>query len=193
MCPRVEFDEANHIYRVNGRVVPSVTQLLPKSEYLQNMDPERLSELADEGKANHAAVEEFLHTRKATCGYLEGVEKFLADYDRELGNLVAAERAMGSIRGFAGTADMIFEHAIVDLKRSFGDRKIHALQTAGYNFLAVENALTRPVKKHYILVSHDDGTYEAVNVYNDRAEVIFLGLVSKWHIEANIQNYFRGV
>lgn len=188
---RIEFDPATHTYRVDGKVVPSVTQLLPKQDYF--VSDERLAECAEEGTANHEAVKEFLQTGESTCGYTDAVKKFMNDMKSEIGGLVCFEIPLPSARGFAGTPDMIFEHAVVDLKRTFGNRKIHALQTAGYNILAVENGLIYPTKKHYILVCYEDGGYDLNMVYDSLAEMTFLSLVQKYKIDKALEYYMNKI
>lgn len=187
---RIEFDPVKHIYRVDGKIVPSVTQLLPKQDYY--VSDERLAECAEEGEANHREVEEYFRTGKSTSPYTDAVERFVDEQRSIIGGLVACETPLASEKGFVGTPDMIFENAIVDLKRTFGNRKIHALQTAGYNLLAVENGIIRPTKLHYILVIRDGG-YDMTQVYDSMAETIFLSLVQKHRIEKSVEYYMNKI
>jgi len=188
---RIDFDPVTHTYRVDGKVMPSVTQLLPKQDYF--VSDERLAECADEGTANHEAVKEFLRTGESTCGYTDAVKKFMDEMKSEIGGLVCCEIPLASNKGFCGTPDMIFEHAIVDLKRTFGNRKLHALQTAGYNILAVENGLIQTTKKHYILVCHEDGGYDLNMVYDPYAESTFLSLVARFKIDKALEYYMNKI
>lgn len=187
---RLTFDETSHSYRWDGKIVPSVTQLLPKQDYF--VSDERLAECAAEGTANHKEIEEFLKTGISTSPITDAMAIFLEDHKESLGSLVSCETPMYSLKGFAGTPDIIFENAIVDLKRTCGNKKIHALQTAGYNFLAVENGLIKPTKLHYVLVL-SDGKPEPVNVYDSMAENIFLSLLSKYKIEKSLEYYFNKI
>jgi hypothetical protein len=193
MCEksRIVFDEASHTYRVDGKIVPSVTQLLPKQDYF--VSDERLAECAAEGTANHKEVEEFLRSGISTSPLTDAMQNFMSDYRETIGGLVACEMPLGSIKGFAGTPDLIFENAVVDLKRSFSNKKIHALQTAGYNLLAVENGLIHSTKLQYILVIKDDGGYDLTNVYDSMAETIFLGLLSKYKIDKSLEYYLNKI
>jgi len=188
---RLVFDEASHIYRADGKIVPSVTQLLPKQDYF--VSDERLAECAVEGTANHKEIEEFLKSGISTSPYTDSMLNFMEDHRGIIGNLVATETPLFSIKGFAGTADVIFENAIVDLKRTCGNKKIHALQAAGYNILAVENGLIKPTKLHYILVLNSDGEYNVTNVYDSMAENIFLSLLSKYKIDKSLEYYLNKI
>jgi len=188
---RIVFDPETHTYRVDGKIVPSVTQLLPKPDFF--VSDERLAECAAEGTENHKEVEEFFRTGKSTSPYTDAVQRFVEENKKTTGGLVACELPLASIKGFAGTSDMIFENAIVDLKRTIGNKKIHALQTAGYNLLAVENGLIHSTKLHYILVIRDDGGYDLTNVYDSMAENIFLSLLSKYKIEKSLEYYLNKI
>ena len=129
MRPEVVFDEANHTYTAGGVILPSVTQVLPQKDFV--VDAERLEECRKEGKINHAIVQQYFKDGD-TMGMplLEGLRRFIAEHP-ELGRFVGSEVMLASRFRFAGTADMLFENGVVDLKRSIGDRRIHALQKIG--------------------------------------------------------------
>lgn len=188
---RITFDEASHTYRVDGKIVPSVTQLLPKQDYF--VSDERLAECAEEGTAIHKEVEEFLRSGKSTSGYTDAVKKFMEDMKSEIGGIVLFETPLPSSKGFAGTPDLIFENAIVDIKRTFSNKKIHALQTAAYALLAVENGIINQTKKHYILVCKSDGGYDATMVYDGMAETIFLSLLNRYKIDKAVEYYMNKI
>lgn len=56
---KIEFDEDKHEYKVEGKVLPSVSSIMSKmsKEYYSNIDPERLNKAADRGTRVHKAVE----------------------------------------------------------------------------------------------------------------------------------------
>lgn len=186
---RIEFDEVNHVYRVDGKIVPSVTQLLPKQDYF--VTEERLAECAEEGSANHKEVEEFLKSGKSTSPLTDAMQKFMDENKDKTGSVITCEMPLASVRGFAGTPDIVCEKAIVDLKRTFSNKKIHALQTAAYNLLAYENGLIHSTKLHYILVLRSDGEYDLTNVYDSMAETIFLSLLSRHKIDKSLEYYMN--
>lgn len=187
----VSFFPESHTYYADGKLVPSVTNLINTfaKQHDRFVSDERYEECAEEGRANHAAVEDMLSTGKSSCGYTDAVQRFIEEQESLLGELVMYETPLGSKRGFAGTPDMVFEHAIVDLKRSFGDKKIHALQLAGYHALVVENGIITPTKQQYILVADEDGTYSFTQVYHPLAEQTFLSLVARHKIEMSLAHY----
>jgi len=187
----IVLDEENHIYRVDGKIVPSVTQLLPKQDYF--VSDEKLEECAADGSANHAAVKEMLDTGVSTCGYTDAVKQFIEDMKDIIGDLLIYETPMYSPDGFAGTPDMVFKNAIVDLKRSSGNIKIHALQLAGYQLLATQNNVIEPTKQHYILIANEDGTYSISNVYHQYAIQTFKSLITKHKIDKSVEYYLKSI
>lgn len=174
----VIFDASTHTYTAGGVVLPSVTQVLPKNDFF--VSPERLEECRQEGKINHAIVQQYFKDGD-TMGMplLESLRRFIAEHP-EIGRFVGSEVMLASRFRFAGTADMLFENGVVDLKRSIGDRRIHALQTEGYAILAEENGLINPTKIRIILTIDDDGKYKAVPVWNDLARPVFFSCVKRW-------------
>ena len=57
----IEFDEETHIYKVDGKILPSVTTItgiLSSIEY-KEIDPEILKRAAEKGSAVHKAIEDF--------------------------------------------------------------------------------------------------------------------------------------
>ncbi len=178
MRTEVIFDEATHTYTAGGVILPSVTQVLPQKDFF--VDAERLEECRKEGKINHAIVQQYFSDGD-TMGLplLEGLRRFIAEHP-ELGAFVGSEVRMASRFRFAGTADMLFKNGVVDLKRSIGDRRIHALQTEGYAILAEEAGIINPTKIRIILTIDDDGGYKAVPVWNELARPVFFSCVKRW-------------
>ena len=177
MCTLTYNDEL-HEYRMGDIVFPSVTQVLPQKGFF--VSAERLEECRREGKQNHADAEIFLLSGE-TFGseYAEGVKRFMQNVPKEWGKLIGSEVRLWSKHKYAGTADLLFENAVVDMKRTFGDKQIHALQLAGYHFAAVERGLINRNTNHYILTIKD-GNPKWVNVYHELAEIMFLSLVRRW-------------
>ncbi|HPS31607.1 MAG TPA: hypothetical protein PLZ43_15240 [bacterium] len=174
----LSYNDELHEYRFEGRVIPSVTQVLPQKDFF--VSAERLEECRREGKQNHADAELFILSGE-TFGneYAEGVKRFLQKAPKEWGKLIGSEVRLWSNHKYAGTADLLFENAVVDIKRTFGDKQIHALQLAGYHFAAVESGLINRNTNHYILTIKE-GNPKWFNVYHELAEIMFLSLVKRW-------------
>lgn len=193
----VTFDEAKHEYRAGGVIVPSVTGVIPNDwkSVRRIVGADNYEAARKDGVECHKKVEEYL---KGMRKKVPRSDAFLCVFEQfyqhqKIGDLVACEETLYSKRyGFAGRPDMGFERAGVDLKRSLGDVKKHALQMAGYNILFSENGLAKKNKMWWILVVKD-GAYKLVNVYNRLAENMFLALVQKKKIEKSLENYYKTV
>ena len=170
------FDKEMHEYRWGERIVPSVTQLLPKQkfDFISEFD---LALAIEEGNKNHSEVEQYVKSGVVQSAYVIAFMKFLVLHQgvySKLGKLLYSEKMFYSEKyRYAGTPDLIFENGIVDLKRSHGDAKIRALQLAGYHNLAIENKIIHPTKKWFTLVIKDQKP-SPKNIYHPMAERVFL-------------------
>jgi hypothetical protein len=186
----LSFDAVKHEYRNDGRVVPYVTGILPPAEF--HVTPEQLEAARAEGENNHSLVKMFNDTGD-TLGdpFLETYARFLEEAKSAFGELVLYETPLYSKKyGYAGTPDMVFESAVVDLKRTSGDVKRTALQLAGYSLLAVENKIIQKTKNWKELVITGDD-YKLKACYNQHAEDIFIALVKRKQIDIAVENYFK--
>jgi CRISPR/Cas system-associated exonuclease Cas4 (RecB family) len=185
----LEYDDKTHEYKVDGVIVPSVTQLLPKQNF--HVSDEILNNLSIEGSTNHEMLRIY-HESGNTMEdpYLIEFDSFIKENTVKFEKLLAYEKPLFSKKlKFAGTPDMIFKNSIVDLKRSRGNKKYHSLQLAGYNILAHENGF--PKTKNQYIMYMDNGKFKLVNVYNEMAEDIFISLVKKYYIENVVNLYLK--
>lgn len=168
---------------------PSVTELLPPQNYY--CTPDQLEAARNEGIDIHADIKLFLDTGD-TFGlpHVETFKRFMAENEKTLGSLAIYEKRMTSDRlQFNGTPDYVFENATVDLKRTMGNPKYHALQLSGYNLL--RRGLKRGNNRKWFILVIDGDKYTLKNVFNPQAEQIFLSLLAKRRIEIAIENYFK--
>ena len=184
------FDQETHTYGINGVIVPSITQLLPKEDYY--VSKEKLERMKQEGIDSHSMIKMFFDTGKTFDDpMLQALSKFLKENKLALGELLLYEKPLYSEKYlFAGTPDAVFENGIIDFKRSFSDKKRHALQLAGQSILAKENSITK-TKRHFI-TWYDGEMFKYKNVYNSEAENIFLLLVKDHYIGQSINKYLGG-
>ena len=138
------FDEASHIYRHQGRIVPSVTQVLSILSDFSMVDPDRLEASADFGRNVHAAID--LENRGELdeetldgelLPYLNQWRLFI----RESGfKVTASEMRIHNKRfGYAGTCDTLVGQGsswVLDLKTGGIPRSVGA-QLAAYQ-MAIE-------------------------------------------------------
>jgi hypothetical protein len=74
------YNEEWHTYRVNGKIVPSVTQILDDGSY-QNVNPEVLKQAQDRGTLIHKEIEAYV--KRAEKGFTDEFEDFLGIYTKE--------------------------------------------------------------------------------------------------------------
>lgn len=78
--PELTFDEEWHTYRVNGKIVPSVTRLLDDGSY-DNVDPEILKRACERGTLIHKEIETYL--KNDLKGFTDEFYEFLNIYTTE--------------------------------------------------------------------------------------------------------------
>jgi hypothetical protein len=178
-------------YPKEWRGLPSVTEVMPKTDF-SHITPQQLERARIQGTNNHLRVKRFLTNgddRKSP--YIKLFRQFLEENEKQLGRIVIFEEPLASKKhGYKGTADLVFEHGIVDLKRTFWETKRHALQLAGYNMLTAENKILKKTKNRFILTIHtDENCYRLRNVWVDKADEVFLALLKRWQIDQYINAY----
>lgn len=138
------FSAPDHVYRLHGVTVPSVTQVLRATGYItfDGVPPHRLEAARARGERVHRALQFLLEgdlddasIDDEVRGYLTSAERYLRLYIRRV---VAVERRVFSLRhGYAGTVDLVAVHtdgslSIDDFKTGQPDDVAADLQTAGY-------------------------------------------------------------
>lgn len=181
---RLEYDDATHTYLADGVKYPSVTEVLPKQPGHDFVSADRMAQTSEDGKYRHHRISRHLLRADGEeitelSGLEVGVDRFISEHP-EFGAFVGSEKILVSRFRYAGTADILFENAVVDVKRTIGNKRIHSLQCAGYHTAAVESGIIGRNQNWWILQIDDNGKYKAVNVFNALAEPLFLSLVKAW-------------
>lgn len=158
------FNSEKHEYRINGRVVPSVTQLIEAVLERQfAVDAWYL----ERGTAVHACAALIARGKDFACderikGYVAAVRKFF----RDLKPLVIGEEMIvgSELYQYAGTLDLLAMingvRVVVDYKNSL-DTERTKLQLAGY---AVALPSRIPANAGMGIELHEDGTYRSTGV-----------------------------
>ena len=164
--------DENHVYRLGGRVVPSVTQVInavipgwqANQYYLDRGSALHLAcRYHDEGRLDENSVD------PAIAGRLEAWKKFRAEFKSDV---LHCELSLAHpVYSFAGTLDRVFDSdqdgiTIVDLKSSISPQV--RLQLAAYCALFYESVNALP-KKAAAVELREDGTYRAL--WMTRAEI----------------------
>jgi hypothetical protein len=185
------FDQENHIFYMDGERVPSITQAMPQPE--RYVSKERWEELQIEGSENHALIKMYFDTGDIfNEPMLFALDIWYNANKDKLGKLVWHEKPLYSEQHrFAGIPDAIFEHAVVDFKRTFSNKNTHSLQIGAQHILVVENKIIKPTTLWFI-VYYNNGKMTAKDVYNPEAESGFITCVKKFYLEQQIKNYLKG-
>jgi len=185
----VEYDVENHLYKIDGERVPSVTELLPEQSFY--CTPEQLEAARLDGVDNHNKIRMYYDTGQTfEDPFIEQYHNLIEENKNLLGGFQFNEKFLFSVRlKFGGTPDTIYEKAIIDLKRSKGDDKRQALQMAGYNILLRENKIQ--AKKIWLLIYGVNDKLKIKNIYDSQAENIFLALRKRYDLNQAIENYIK--
>lgn len=119
------FDEATHVYLLDGIQIPSVTQLmkpLTERDY-QDIPQWRLDKAAEKGTAVHEGIEIWLQygiddVPDEYSGYLDAFKKWWTDSGAEL--IDTEVRVYHKTKKYAGTCDLL---CMLDGKRTLVDYK----------------------------------------------------------------------
>jgi hypothetical protein len=158
----LEFSEADHIYTLDGRRVPSVTQVLAMLENWERVPWEQLEAARQFGTNVHKACH--LQNRGeldvaaldlALDPYVRAWQRFLVESNA---TLIASETRVANARlGYAGTLDALVDRRghtwLVDIKS--GD----VPDTCGPQTSAYAAALGRPVRRYAVQLK-PDGSYK---------------------------------
>lgn len=172
----IEFDEKKHQYKVDGKVVPSVTEILEHITAVGygKVNPSILEEAKERGTAVHELTEAIdlgfppEYIDPAVEGYAVAYLKFLEDYDVEWDYI--EHRFYEPKMGFCGTIDRVGKidgkDCVLDIKTTSSpsvDQKIAVCcQTVAYSYgmESDEEGINYLDFDRYALYLHRDGTYE---------------------------------
>lgn len=190
------FDRGNHVYRYAGNVVPSVTKVIPTPDFSM-IKPDVLEKARLEGIDNHSKIKMFLDSGGETYGdeYLELFQEFFPRAEAILGKLTGYEiQLYHEELKFAGTPDLIFEGGLIDVKRSFAEERIHALQLAGYQLLvdSLRGKKTSTEPKNWIIAWREGNIFRHKNVWNPYAIDAFKMCLKKYRSDEFIKTYLKG-
>lgn len=163
----LEFCEKTHTYKVNGFVVPSVSEIMKplSSNHYAAIDCDTLSRAADRGTKVHAAVENYLlygieDISKELRGYFDGFKKWIDEYKPE--PIKTECRIYHKTLNYAGTADLPCyingEPTLVDFKTTATvAQTLTRVQLEAYKKAFESHGIE--FKRKLIIQSRKDGTY----------------------------------
>lgn len=165
--PELTFNEATHTYRLNGSVIPSVTQLMkPLSELKYGAVPEMtLKQAANKGTIVHAGIETWLaygidDVPPELSGYYNAFKEW---WNLRKPVLIASEaKIYHKLLQYAGTLDLIVlldgVLTLVDVKTTYNlEKQMCGIQLEGYNQALASHGIQIQGKR--ILHLKKDGTW----------------------------------
>lgn len=178
----LSFDEAAHVYRWDGAVVPNVTRIIAPLTDFSRVPPDVLERARQQGVHIHKMVE--LHFKddlvvESLPEWMRGHHAALLRFIEETGfTSYAAERRLYHPRmGYAGTMDLAghmpklkkARPACIDVKRSLYAGPAIGLQCVGYAGAANEERAFEKLEQRYALVLKPEGSYR-LEPYEDRED-----------------------
>lgn len=169
---QIAFEEESHTYTVNGKRLPSVTQIMKKlsEKHYENISEHRMRNASDRGKRVHLSIELY---EQMGIDPTDDVKDYVTQYKvaKRLEKFKVLKNEVMMTNGeFCGTVDIIGEIdgdlVLIDLKAT---SKIYIdmleIQLAGYEELATHNGFQ--VKACYGLQLKPNG-YKWVRIKPNR-------------------------
>ncbi|MSR15332.1 MAG: hypothetical protein EXR86_12370 [Gammaproteobacteria bacterium] len=179
------FDPQAHVYRVDGEVVPSVTQILEHAGMISAFCKDPLA--AERGSRVHEACALLAQNQLDLATLDERIMGYVLSYAAFLGaasnwTLIRVEqRVFEPLHQYAGTYDALFHGWLIDLK-SGGPAKWHALQLAAYHHAARLD----PRFKRATLYLDSTGKLPRLVEHKDRTDLpTFLKLLEEFRANGN--------
>lgn len=182
----LEFDPEGHVYRHEGRIVPSVTGIIAGLYDFRHVDPDTLSAAAEFGTAVHRLCElydidnlDMRSVSPALLPYLASWQRFLTETKAEV--LEVEKRYHHKLLGYAGTLDRLLlingRKVLVDIKTVSRLSPAVGVQLAGYEQLLSENTLHGPVRRAAVQLK-DDGSYLYMQYLDPADWPVFVSLLT---------------
>lgn len=205
------FAEETHEYRLDGELIPSVTELLAPltAKQYNAIPPDVLRTAAERGTDVHAACEAIDYGLEPDTiypdvfGFIAAYEQFLYDHDVEWYGIEEMGACVSERINFAGTIDrwgmVDGELAIVDIKTtaqpSIEQKCAVCLQTLLYSFI-IEDKHDLVVGKRYALYLKKDGDYTLLdcNAFEQKEQLTAFTLANRlMHLWQETQEIATGI
>jgi hypothetical protein len=194
----LEFVEETHTYLLDGKPIPSVTQLLKPLQDFSNIPPHTLAKACEFGTNVHKMIELYLLDEldmdTLDPALLPPLEAFKRWQDNEgaalfLQGWPRIEQPLAHPRlHYAGTPDLDFLYGpIVDLKTRPFNPLTDPIQLAGYGELSRVNGGQDGDK--WVLQLAPDGTYRFTNAHHKQAKSRFRFLLEFYQDGQNILSW----
>lgn len=187
---KVKFDAEDHSYRIDGKIVPSVTKIIQPLYDFSRVPRDIMERAQAFGTAVHDACDLYdaddlvIDTLDpAIKPYLDAWIKFKTEFnikDAKSEIIVHSEKYQ-----YAGRVDNIFRCSnrwvLVDKKTCTSEYKQTRVQLAGYKIAAVEMGLLPKKCDVYSVRLLGDGRYKVGQDIKFKDEICFMSLLNVWN------------
>ena len=197
--PKLTFNPESHIYLLNGKAVPSVTQIIKP---LYNYDAVPLALLQRKGEfgtAVHKAVELHLYgsldeesLTPELQGCVDAFKGWCADYSKEfdIDSALIERKLLHEKLLYAGTADLVFDgQSVIDIKTRDYYPAVDPLQLVAYEKAHIADGGSKGNYDNYVLSLYPDGTYKFIKAMDRQDWSVFRKLLDRWHSESQFEEF----
>lgn len=183
------FDAPSHTYRLDGKVIPSVTQILAPLIDFSRIPPEVLARKAALGTAVHTACEKVNHGTLDYDGLDDRVRPYVDQYllflEQGGFEVVLTERRVVSRKyRYAGTLDlwgyMNGRATLADIKTTADVYPVMGLQTAAYELALDEQDGMKTEDRVILRLGTDQYRFEPMTARDDRSVFLAALTVAHW-------------
>lgn len=186
---RLDFDQATHTYRIDGQLVPSVTEVLGDLNDFARIQPEVLAAAAAFGNHVHEACNLFdrgeLDEARLDPLLLPYVNSWAGFLELAGATVISSECRVGhQTYGYAGTFDRLLDWkgpALVDLKSSVGVPRTVGPQTAAYGEALMSGRSGRKPRRYCVHLQPDGRPGKAIPLLDTSDFSIFISALNLYN------------
>jgi hypothetical protein len=194
MTGELQFDEAAHRYTVDGKIIPSVTQIISAVGLYEfdYVSADTLAVAAERGRIVHTYIEWYEHGELDETSIDPELQGYFNAYlsMKAAGKIPAKaelieHRAYSAKYGYAGTLDMLFNGNWIHDHKTGVKSPVHGLQLSGYWLELHPNMAEKPERLTCGYYSAD-GSWELVEYPYEPFAWLAVVADYKWRVKHNL-------
>lgn len=209
--PEYTYDDDTHLYRIDGVIVPSVTQVLSCLSDFRFVDEDVMRRAQAFGKAVHLMAQLYLEGRldedtldEGLRGPLEALKKWFLEWESRLRGITKPMSCVIDIksRPFDPIKDPLQLAGYALLWRwhgkpvgAFYEKQLYARKIKPFagtpDILVAANDCTE-IKARYVLELKQDGEYVFTNARRSQDDSMFRLMLENWHHQAGFEVILNG-
>lgn len=173
---QIEFNEELHQYKVNDKIIPSVTEIMRfiTDRKYETVSYSILDNAKEKGTEVHFACEVYNKTGYVGIsdeykGYIEAYMKWIKDYNIDRTKIESEVKTYCKGLNYAGTIDMIYDkNTLIDIKTCSNIySNTTAVQTSAYKYSINNQDKSYKIEDTYILWLSNNGNYKYVKLKDE--------------------------